>query len=496
MFTRDRRVVGQQRSELAFTEQSRELPAMPCPPRCLPVPEENSGMGLDREPAVRCGHGPVLADPQVLGHKGDLVGLVTDMFHHGVGHDQVERVFGEGQMPAVGDHEVVPGHRVLCSPVETVEQNPARHEKVDGAGHAVGDDVFERLILLGLDTDNQDAAGTDALNYLFEPVSFAVAVVDAESAGRSFDEIAHSRSLWQAKGRKPIVAALFGLLIMLAAGCSSGSTDETSLQDAPESQPQVESAPLPTEPETITDQATTDDSTDDSTDGSTDESDDGDAESSSDGRGSRVGADEADATLDTPTATPTTAPAPEAETVADDTNDEQTATPTEEPTATPVATTAPLPTPEPAATAPTPVPSTPVPHTPVPPTPVPTATQVPVPTQDGDPVFVPAAPTGPVPSDEIVVQGPTVDEAESAVISANGAAACARAESAIDLLDRGDSQGTAAALVEASQFATQASESDIAATASQLAGAGTDEGAAIAAIIATLNACAQHGYQV
>ena len=492
MFTRDRRVVGQQRSELAFAEQSRELAAMPCPPRCLPVPEENSGMGLDREPAVRCGHGPVLADPQMLGHKGDLVGLVTDMFHHGVGHDQVERVFSEGQMPAVGDHEVVPAHRVLCSPVETVEQNAARHEKVDGASHAVGDDVFERLILLGLDTDNQDAAGTDALNYLFEPVSFTVAVVDAESAGRSFDEIAHSRSLWQAKGRKPIVTALFGLLFMLAAGCSSGSTDETSLQDAPEAQPQVESAPLPAEPGTITDQATTDDSTDESTD----DSDDVDAESSSDGRGSRVGADEADATLDAPTATPTSAPAPEAETVADDTNDEQTATPTEEPTATPVATTAPLPTPEPSATAPTPVPSTSVPSTLVPPTPVPTATQVPVPTQDGDPVFVPAAPTGPVPSDEIVVQGPTVDEAESAVISANGAAACARAESAIDLLDRGDSQGTAAALVEASQFATQASESDIAATASQLADAGTDEGAAIAAIIATLNACAQHGYQV
>jgi len=167
-----------------------------------------------------------------------------------------------------------------------------------------------------------------------------------------------------------------------------------------------------------------------------------------------------------------------------------TADPTTDPTAVP--TTAPVvpdgaatATPEPAA-APEPT-AVPVPSpTPLPPTPVPTSAPV---------ISVPTA-TGPVPSDNIVVQGPAVDESESPTISDAGALACTVTESAIDFLDLGDLNRMAATLQQAGQHAQQASEPEIAAMASILNGAGPSEDAAFEAIVATLNACAIHGYQV
>lgn len=115
---------------------------------------------------------------------------------------------------------------------------------------------------------------------------------------------------------------------------------------------------------------------------------------------------------------------------------------------------------------------------------------------DPEPIFTAPAPTGSVPSDDIVIRGPDIDESEPATISENGALACASAESAIEFLDLGDANRMAAALQEAGQYAGQAAEPEIAFMAADLAAAGSDEEASIAAIIATLSACVIHGYQV
>ena len=481
MATSNAGIGRKQRRELALAQQAGELATVPRSPRCTPMLEENPGMCLDGEPSVGRCHGPVLTDAERLGDESDLVGLVTDVLDDRVRDHEVERAVRKGQMPAIGDQEVAPGDRVFGAAVETFEQNAAGHEHVDGLGHAVCDDVLEGLILPRLNTHDQHALGIDGPNDGFEPIGLAVAVIDAESTGGGRDEVAHRRSLWQPTVAKPIAVLLLALAALVVAACSSVTTEEANRSTPPQAsdpvdQPaQVDEAP--TEAAELDDEAPELEDEEAAVD-----TDDADAPPRGD-RGSRAGSDEELAASESesapvdPDASEDPVATPEPETI------EAPAEATE-PTPTPVATTEPLATPVPLATA--------APVT----APAPTVPVAPPPSQDPDAAFTAPAPTGPVPSDDIVVQGPDVDESLPVVISDRGAAACALTESAIEFVDVGDLSRTAAVLQEASQVAGQASEPEIASMATQLAAAGANEEAAIAAIIATLNACAIHGYQV
>lgn len=449
--------------------------------------KEDSRVRFDGEPSVGRGHRPVLSNADVLGNEGPLVGFIADMFDHGVRNHEIEGAFGERQVPSVGDHKIAPGDRVLGAPIEAFKQDAAGHEEVDGSSHAVCDDVLERLVLSGLHAHNEHTAGAGCLDDGFESVGLAVAVKDAEPAGRSRDEVAHSGSLWQAMVAKPLTAFFLAVVCFGAAACSPVSTQGADRQSAPEpdasvAQPATPSAPTPTSAEsTAAEQSNSDDQQADDPNAAVI------AEEDDDERGSRVGSDEEPAAL-APTSTPAGtagAPTPDPEPAVAPTptpgpaGAEPTVTEVP-PTSTAVPTTAPVQVPQPLATA------------------APAATAAPVPTasQDPDAAFTAPAPTGPVPSDDIVVQGPDVDESEPVIISDSGATACALAESAIDFLDVGDLSRAASVLQEASTSAAQASEPEIAGTAPELAAAGANEDAAVAAIIAMLNACAIHGYQV
>jgi hypothetical protein len=135
------------------------------------------------------------------------------------------------------------------------------------------------------------------------------------------------------------------------------------------------------------------------------------------------------------------------------------------------------------------------------PEPTPTATPVPEPTVEPtrvplDAAVAPVPTAGPLPSDDIEITGPQIDEAIPATISDGGALACSSTELAIDFLDLGDVNRMGRTLAEAAGHAQSAAEPDLAALAPVLAAVGTDEAAAFDAIVATLNVCAIHGYQV
>ena len=131
--------------------------------------------------------------------------------------------------------------------------------------------------------------------------------------------------------------------------------------------------------------------------------------------------------------------------------------------------------------------------------PTPTPAPTPTPPPQNDPVGQPPTqlPQGPVPSDDLVVQGPPTDDgSDIEIISDAGILACVTVESAIQFLDRGDLGRTSETLEAAAAFAANASESGIAALASQLSSAGRDSDASFDAIAATLSACARYGYEV
>lgn len=159
--------------------------------------------------------------------------------------------------------------------------------------------------------------------------------------------------------------------------------------------------------------------------------------------------------------------------------DDDVAEPTVAPAAAPEPTSTPAP--EPVSVEPTP-------------TPAPTPTSPPL----NDPV-VPQAqlPQQPVPSDDLQIDGPPTDDgSEIEIISDSGILACATAEAAIEFLDRGDMTRTQQALQSAGALASTASESAIAALATQMSSAGRDSDASFDAIVAMLSACAQYGYEV
>lgn len=131
--------------------------------------------------------------------------------------------------------------------------------------------------------------------------------------------------------------------------------------------------------------------------------------------------------------------------------------------------------------------------------PTPTPAPTPTPPPQNDPVGQPPAqlPQGPVPSDDLVIQGPATDDgSDIEIISDAGILACVTVESAIQFLDRGDLGRTSETLQAAGAYAASASESGIAALASQLSSAGRDSDASFDAIAATLSACARYGYEV
>jgi hypothetical protein len=476
MSTSDFGIGRQQGCEFALTQQSGELPAMFGSPGGSPMFEEDTGVSLEGKPSVRRGHCPVPADSNAFGNEGQLVGLVSNMLDHSVRDNEIERIFDKRQMPAIGDDEVVPRDRMLSAPVEALEENSAGNEHLSNVSHSVGDDVLERLVLTGLDADHQDAPRTDRSDYLFKPLRLPIPVEDAEAASRSRDEVAHDGSLWQAMVAKPIVAVALALVCFFAAACSTVSSQEANRQVPPAADAQPDDSAQASVGVGSLGAETTAELTgleEESTVGSEAEL----RATSAGERGSRnLGAEsaaqEATAETGTPeTATSETEPTPEAALTSEPA---VTPEPVEDPEPTTIATTEPL------ATA------------------TPLTAAVPTPTTGPDPdrVFTGPTPTGPVPSDDIVIHGPEIDESETASISENGALACALTESAIEFLDLGDGNRMAAALQEAAQYAGQAVEPEITLMAADLTAAGSNEEAAIAAIIATLGACAIHGYQV
>ena len=499
MTARDLGVDRKNRRKLALAEKPGELSTMCGSPRRLPVSEEDSGVRLDRKPTIRRGHSPVSPDPHLLIDKRHLVGFVSDVFDNCVGHHQVESSVDEWQVSPVGNQEVRPCDRVFCSAVEPLEQDSTRDKHLDCASHSVGDDILERLVLAGLHADNQHAVSIDRPNDRFQSVGLAVPIEHSETARSSRDELSHDASLWHAIVAKPIAAIALGLLCLIAASCSSGIGDKTATSPADEGQVTPRASDESPDDESPDDEsaATQQDTAESTT------NDDADQDSTSiNERGARdfdSSSDGSDSQAFPPTATPEpNAAATSTEAPSTNPSSVPTTAPSTDPTAVP--TTAPVATAVPS-TDPTAVPTTAPLATAVPaaPTQVPTATPQPSPTPQpatDQPFVVVPEPTGPVPSDDIVVTGPTVDESESSGISESAAAACASAERAIDYLDIGDTNRLVAALDDASQSAASAPEAEIAAVSGQLAAAGADEAAATAAILAALNACAIHGYQV
>lgn len=482
MSTCDVRVVGEQGRELTLAQQPGELSTVSSTPSALPMLEENTGMGLDGEPAIGRSHGPILADANRLGHERNLVGFVSNMFDNGIGNNEIEGVVGERQMSAVGNDEVLPRDRMLGASVEFFEQDSAGHEHVGNLGHAIRNDVLEGLVLPGLCSDDQHGASTKGADHSLNAVGLAVSVIDAEAASGGRDEVAHGRSLWQALVAKPMASLALVAVCLVGAACSTVSTQEGTRvlpeavdgSDSPSQQttPDATESAAPDGADATSDSAPSDAQTPDTpaTDSAGSDSDRG-------GRnlGSDAGAldDDDAAVTETPAAAATPTPEPPASAT------EAPASDAPESTETPVATTPPLPTVAPLATA------------------APVAAVQPTSTPVPEPVVVAQVPAGPLPSDDIVVEGPaTVDESLPAGISNNGASACAATESAIEFLDFGDTNRMAGALAEASRFAGQASEPELVALAPELAAAGTNEEAAISTIIATLGACAVYGYQV
>ncbi len=470
MPTGDLRGRWKQGSKLALTQEPGELPAVLSTPLGTPMLEEDAGVSLDGEPPIRRGHSPVASDPYMFGYERPLVGLVADMFDDRVRNNKVEGVVGEWQVSAIGDNEVLPRDRVLGASIELIEQNSARHEHFSSTGHSIGDDVFEGLVLARLNPDDEHAASIDRPHGVLESLCLPVSVEDTEAARRSRDEVAHNGSLWQAMVAKPLAAIVVAVVCLLAAGCSSVATQEAGRSLPPSTDDQPTESDRAAESTTVAGQGTTAErgEVDDAEGSSANESDTTAAASSTADRGSRNLGDESVA---------------EGELVA-----AQTDNPPDAPAATPE------PEPEPEA------PAEPVESAEPAPTATPTPAAVPTPTVEPtatpNPVFVSPAPTGPVPSDDIVITGPQVDESQPATISDEGAAACASTERAIEFLDVGDTGQMTAALEEASGFAGQAVEPEISLMSPDLAAAGADEAAAVAAIIATLNACAVYGYQV
>jgi len=449
------RVAGEQSSEFTLAEQPGELPTMLSTPGSSPMLEEGAGVRLDGEPSIGRGHRPVPSDSHMFGNEGLLVGFVPDVFDNGIRDHQIERVLGERQMAPVGDHEVLPGNGMFGSAVELVEKDSARDEDLGGTRHPIRDDVLERLVLPGLDTHDQDASSIESADHVGEALGLAVSVVDTEPAGHGRDEVAHDGSLWHALVAKPLGAIALVVVCFLALACSPVSSQEgtrnlpaatASATDEP-----AQSSEVPTEiPEAVAPPAEDEPASDPESD--TDSTSTGD-------RGGRNLGDES-TTQAEPAAIQTEEPTATSEpVVAEPVQQED-----PEPEATAVATTEPLP----------------------PPTPTPPPT----------PNIAAPVDAGPLPSDEIVIQGPIVDESESANISDAGAIACALTESAIEFLDFGDVARMAGTLLEASQSAAQAAEPEISSMAANLAAAGASPDAAIDVIIATLSACAIHGYQV
>lgn len=192
--------------------------------------EEDACVRLDREPPVGCGHGPVLTNPDVLGHERPLVGFIANVLDHGVRYNQVESIVSERKVAAVGDHIVAPRNRVFGTPIEIVGEQTGRDEHVSDTGHTVRDDVLEGLVLSGLDPNDQNRSSVDAISDGFEAVCFSSSVEDAELGSRGLDQGAHEPSLWQRRRlNHRLLTAFVACLCLLLAACSSGSDQQSSI---------------------------------------------------------------------------------------------------------------------------------------------------------------------------------------------------------------------------------------------------------------------------
>lgn len=472
-------VGGQQSREFPLAQQSRELSAMGCSPRSSPMFEEDARVGLDREPTIGRGHRPVATNANLFRDEGFLVGLVSNVFDDRVRDDEVERISGERQVPAVRDDEVVPGDRVLWPPIKVVKENAARNEELNFLGQPIGDDVLEGLVLTGLDTHNKNTACPDRSHHLFKTLRFPIPIEDAKAARRSRNYVAHNGSLWQALVAKPLGIVAFAAACLLTVACSPVNSQEAarSLPAPTELAADDIAQPAPTAP-APTESAAGESLPLDADAGITDERGGRQlaAEPTSEqGRDPAPGS-ETEAPVSADPVAPTT-PATPAQTAESDPE------PLPQAQDVPVATTAPIATTAPVAPLPTPTRQ---------------RTIVIQPMADPGPEPAIAAPAErvPVPSDDIVIEGPTIDESEPVAISDAGASTCALTEGAIDFLDRGDTARMTAALEQAAQLAGQTAEPEIAQMAADLGAVGANEDAAVAVIIATLGACAIHGYQV